>query len=155
MRGEKPIVANNVPVFGWAFMSIWMATLCAMSWLALRDGVPGHSPAFGALVFGVFWLFGVAGCIYFLSAPWVRVVETAQGLGVEERWLFKRRFTLLTAAHARRLRIVDEKDSDGDPYFRCEITLADNRRVALKERHNRAIVEAAQRRLVDALQRRA
>lgn len=152
MPREKLQISNNAALFGWAFMLVWMAMLAVFTWLALRDGgIPGYSALFSAAVLGVFWLFGVAGSRYFFAMPRVRLAASPQELIVEEIWLWKRRITTLAPADASRIAITDDRDSEGDPYFKCEITVEEDRRIVVKESHIRDLVEAAQAAILDAL----
>lgn len=152
MSDAKTIVANNTPIFGWVFMFLWMAMLCVFTWLAIRDGgIPGHSHEFSALIFGLFWIFGVGGCRFMLSIPRVRASAGADGLRLEEIWLWKKQSFVLGSAAAQQLRIVDDKDDDGAPYFKCEVRLPDDRVIVLKESHAREAVEGAHRALIDAI----
>jgi hypothetical protein len=146
MSQEKSLVANNAAVFGWTFMIVWMAMLCAFTWLAVRDhGVPGYSSEITALFLAGFWLFGLAGCNFFLRMPRVRLLKGADGLRLEEIWLWRRRSSPLASTDLQTLALIEDTDTDGDPYFKCAITLPDGRPVFLKESHLRGIVEDAMR----------
>ena len=127
----------------WIFVAIWMTFLVAMTWVVVRDGPPdGHSVATTAAVGAFFWAGGIGLSTW---ACMVRLlhVDVREGGALDVVWrspvrVERRR---VEAREVRPAVIVDDEDSDGDPYYRCRVTLADGATLDLAEGHQRPPIE--------------
>ena len=139
------VFRNRMAVVLWIFMAIWMTFLILMTYVVYRDGPPaGYAwPTMWAIGF-LFWSVGAAVSAWAATNRIVRVVVTDSG-AVEIAWrspfwVERRR---VEAADVPLAAVVYGKDSDGDPYFTCRVTLADGATVDLAESHDEASIEAA------------
>ena len=139
------VFRNRMPLVIWIFMAIWMAFLIAMTYVTARDGPPpGYAPATIHAVLACFWIAGIGVCGWACTQRLLRVVVADSGaLDITWRspvWVERRR---VEAADVPPAIVVDGKDSDGDPYFKCCVALADGVTLDLAESHSRPDVEAA------------
>ena len=131
----------------WIFMAIWMAFLCAFTWIVVRDGPPdGYSPATTLAILSFFWIGGLGASWWAASIRLLRV-DVSDGGALEIAWRspFRTERRRVEAAHVPSASLVECRDSDGDPYFVCRVTLADGMALDLAEWHDPPSVE----RLVD------
>jgi hypothetical protein len=139
---------NRVAWALWIFMAIWMAFLCLMTGIVVRDGPPaGYSaPAVWAIL-AVFWLFGAAVSVWAGTNRTVRVDVTDSGaLLVTHRSPFRAERRRIEAVHVLPAEVVEGRDSDGDAYFTSRVTLADGATIDLAESHDQAAMEATTKR---------
>jgi hypothetical protein len=129
----------------WIFMALWMTFLVAMTWVVLRDGPPEeHSVATIAAVFAFFWAAGLGGSAWACSIRILRVdVRDSGALDVTWRSPFRAERRRVEARDVPPAVVVDGKDSDGDPYFTCRVTLADGATLDLAEGHARPPLDDA------------
>ena len=134
---------NRIAWALWIFMGVWMSFLCLMTYVLLRDGPPpGYSwPTMWAVMF-FFWTMGLAATAWATTRRTVRVdVADSGAIDVTWRspfWVERRRVEAVDVPPAE---MIYGKDSDGDPYFTCRITLADGAVVDLAESHDEASIE--------------
>ena len=146
-RPHAPIT-NRSAAFGWVFMAIWLAMLVMFTRLFIREGgFHQFSRDIEIAILAVFWLGGMAGVAHVLSAPLIRVERIGDTLIVTERWpLSSRRHRLPTGTRPQ-ASVTAERDSDGDTYFACRLTLPDGRAVDVFRSPVRAEAEDALARL--------
>jgi hypothetical protein len=127
----------------WIFMALWMTCLVAVTWVVIRDGPPaGHSSAFTAAVGALFWAVGLGGAVWAYSLRILRVdVQDSGALDVTWRSPLRAERRRVEARDVPSATIIDGKDSDGDPYFTCRVTLADGTTLDLAESHHRPTIE--------------
>jgi len=70
---------------------------------------------------------------------------------VRERWLWRARERRYAVAALAAPAIVVGMDGDGDPYFKCVLTLPGGEALTVAESHARPPMEAVQQRLEAAL----
>ena len=144
------VVSNNMAIALWIFMAVWLAMLGCFTYLFARDGSPPEVGLFGLPLLGLFWLGGIGAGAWAFSQPLIRVSVSPQGVVARERWLWRVRERRYAAAALAASAIVAGTDSDGDPYFRCVLTLPGGQALTVAEAHARQSVEAVQRRLETA-----
>jgi len=134
---------NRIAWALWIFMGVWMAFLALMTFVLLRDGPPpGYSwPTMWAVMF-FFWTAGVAATAWATTHRTVRV-DVADSGAIEVTWRspFRVERRRVEAADVPRAELISGRDSDGDPWFTCRITLADGAVVDLAESHDAASME--------------
>jgi hypothetical protein len=152
-RSSPPptVVSNNMAIALWIFMAVWLAMLCCFTYLFARDGSPPEVGVFGLPLLGLFWLAGIGVGAWAFSHPLIRVGVSPQGVVVRERWLWRARERRYAVAALAAPATVVGTDSDGDPYFKCVLTLPGGEALTVAESHARPPVEAVQRRLETAL----
>ena len=108
-------------------MAIWMTFLVAMTWVVVRDGPPdGHSVATTAAIGAFFWAGGIGLSVWACTVRVLRVdVRDSGALDVVWRSPVRVERRRVEARDVPPAVIVDGKDSDGDPYYCCRVTLAD------------------------------
>jgi len=148
-RGSSTAVfRNNAALVAWVFMAVWMLMLGCFTYIFVRDG---GQPAWSGLVLGLFWLFGLGGCSWAFSQPRVRVEVSPRGVLTREIFPWWAREAGFAAAQVSVPDVIEEKDSDGDPYFKCILKLPGNRNLTVAESGHRPNVDATHARLRAAL----
>ncbi len=146
-RPHAPI-ANRSALAGWVFMAIWVAMLVIFTWLFIREGgFHQFSRGIELAIMAVFWLGGLAGVAHVLSAPLIRVERIGDDLTVTERWLFSSRRHRLPSGTPPPATVIAERDSEGDTYYACRLTLPDGHPVDVFRSPVRAEAEDALARL--------
>lgn len=152
MPDEKLVFCNNAAIFGWGFMSIWTAMLTSFTWVFVRDnGFHQFSPMSERAIMTLFWVFGLAGCAYAFGMPRVRLTIADGNVELCERWIWRHRTEHFPLRDLSAPVLIEDKDSEGDSYFRCTIKTPSGRTVSVSEHRNRATTEAARNRLISAM----
>lgn len=140
----KATIRNRSAAFLWGFTSVWMAMLIAMTWVLHRDGAPaGYSTSLVMAVLGAFWLAGAALVWFAISNPCLVISIDTQGV-VHAAWRYPHRVVRrsFVSADLTPARVVDDKDSEGDPYFFARSETVDGRySLNLAESHDRSHCE--------------
>lgn len=142
------VFRNRIAWALWIFMGTWMSFLVLMTYVLLRAGPPsGYSwPVMWAVMF-FFWTMGLGATAWASSQRIVRVeVSDSGAIDVTWRWPFRVQRRRVEAADVPPAEIVYGKDSDGDPYFTCRVTLADGTTIDLAESHDETTIEATRTR---------
>lgn len=153
-RSQQPpatVVSNNMAIALWIFMAVWLAMLGCFTYVFVRDGSPPEVGAFGVPLLAFFWLGGFGAGAWAFRQPLIRVSVSTAGVVTRERWPWRARERRFEAAALAAPAVVAEKDSDGDPYFKCLLTLPGGEILTVAEAHSRPAVEDVQRRLAAAL----
>lgn len=125
----KATIRNRSAAFLWSFTSVWMAMLIAMTWVLYRDSTPpGYSANLVVAVLGVFWLAAVALVWFTISQPCVVIRINANGV-VHVTWRYPHRVVRrnFSKPELTPARVVDDRDSEGDPYFFARSETVDGR----------------------------
>ena len=139
----------------WTFIALWMTFLAAMTWVVVRDGPPdGHSAATTTAIGALFWAAGIGLSTWACTFRVLRVdVQDSGALDVIWRSPVRVERRRVEARDVRPAVVVDGKDSDGDPYYYCRVTLADGATLDLAEGHARPPIEEAAARFNTATRR--
>jgi hypothetical protein len=134
---------NRMAWVVWILAAIWMTFLIAMTWVVVRDGPPdGHSVATTAAVGAFFWAGGIGLSVWVCTFRLLRVdVQDGGALDVVWRSPVRVERRRVDARDVPPAVVVDGKDSDGDPYYHCRVTLADGAILDLAEGHQRPPIE--------------
>lgn len=137
-------IRNRLPLFGWVFMAGFLGFTAIFTYILGRDGPPASTPApIMNLVLGGFWIVGIAVAGHFWSLPITRLTGAPDGsLRLVSRTPLRRRVEILPRATIAAIELAQDRDSDGDPYWRTEIRLADGSRRVIREGHDREAQEA-------------
>lgn len=147
------VYRNRVAIAVWGFSAVWLGMLALMTRVLLRDGAPPvSSPGLIAAVFALFWLVGIALAAFALRQPCVTVeLFDDGGLAVAQRFPLKRLARRFAASQRPRAHLIESTDGDGDPYFVCELAVAEPFRPPVRVAEGpREACEAACRRINDA-----
>lgn len=152
--GPRLLASNGAPIFGWVFILAWLSALGAGTVAFVSrpggEGLPRHV---ASLIIAGFWLAGLGAVAFLTRIPRTTVRFDGTDLVVTERWLIGRQEERIARGQSGRVEIADERDSDGDPYFVCQLTMPSGRVVRIKEGHQRTVVEAARLAVAAALGR--
>lgn len=155
LQDERLEFRNNMAVAGWVFMAIWTGFLCLFTYIFMRDGgFRQYDPAVEWAILGLFWLFGLGGCSYFFGTPRFRMTVVNGQVTVNERWLLRRSTETFSLKVMADPVVIRDKDSEGDPYFRCRAITPSGRRIIVSESNDEETVRNACQRLSDAIGRR-
>ena len=133
-------------------MGIWMGMLVLISWLFVRDGgFRQFNPAIETGIMMLFWMFGLAGCAQIFGKQRIQVTVENRSVVVLERWPLRKRLECCAVRDVSISPVTEGKDDDGDPYFRCMLSMASGRNITFSESHDRSLVEAARQRLMAAV----
>jgi hypothetical protein len=116
---------NNVAAVLWVFVGLWVCGVCAMSYLLWRDGPPpGTSIWFVGPVFAMFWIVAIAAIGFAASHPCTRVSIGADGrISILQRYPHRGIRGEFSAAQVGSATVIKTTDSDGDPYFICQLAI--------------------------------
>ena len=143
---------NNMAIVAWVFMAIWNLGLLLITWLFIRDGsFHQFSPPVERGILGLFWIFGAIGTAACFGKPRIHVAVDGGEITLRENWLLRGRIERFPVGAVSPPRLVQQRDSDGDPYFHCVLTTPSGRDIIVKESHSRQDAEAARDRLAVAM----
>ena len=143
---------NRMAAFGWGFMILWLAMLCAFTWIMLRDGPPPQQPQLSVAALLLFWLVGVPVAAQLFAKPIVHVRVRGRGrVSIRKRYLIGSVEHEISQRGTAEVRVVESSDSDGDPYFHARLRIDDGSELDIWEGHDRAQAEAAVARFRQAL----
>jgi hypothetical protein len=149
---RQPIVIrNDTAIFLWGFMAAWLTALGCFTYIFLRDGGIPQVGMFDAPLIAAFWLCGLGAAGWALSHPRIRVTVSLRGVVTRERWLWRTRERRYRVSDVAVPEIAAGTDSEGDPYFKCLLTLPDGDALTVAEAHARPTVEAVRQRLLTVL----
>lgn len=149
LPNEPQLIAQNrKPVFGWVLILIWLAALAGGTLSFAKNSRQVSLPeGAGAAILGLFWMAGLGAAGFLLRIPRLSVMLEGPDMVVREHWLIHTRQERFPRARPVDVRVDEERDSDGDPYFICRLTVPSGRTFKVKEGHQRHEVEDACRRL--------
>jgi len=137
------VVRNYKALFPWGFMALWMLFLALFTHVMFRDMGAPRDPGspFLPLILGLFWIVGLGTSLYVFSHPLVRLEVFPDGhIRVTRRWPHRRDEWQGTDVV---LRLKEDKDSEGDPYFEAQALLPGPLEIGFHEGSHRPDVEAA------------
>ncbi|MBX9700170.1 MAG: hypothetical protein K2X74_12090 [Acetobacteraceae bacterium] len=146
-------VRNLVPLFGWILMACFLAGVAAMTWMLHTEGTePGYPPWVQTGALALFWAGGITagGHLFRKPCTWLRVLPDG-AVSLTRVWPL--RWQRERAPREAIVEVVVEpgRDSEGDPYFRTVVALADGRRFLACEGHHAPALFAAAARLRAAI----
>ena len=143
---------NNMAIVAWVFMAIWDLGLLLMTYAFIRDGgFHQFSAPVEHGILGLFWIFGAAGTAACFGRSRVHVAVDDGEIVVRERWLLGSRVERFPVGSVSLPRLVQQRDSDGDPYFQCVLTTPAGRDIVVKESHSFKNADAECDRLAAAI----
>ena len=143
------IIRNRVVLFYRGFMLAFVATVALATYAALRDGPP-EPGKWWPLFMLVFWAAGLGGLVWSLNQE-TSVVRVTGNRSIHiRRGKAFRRHDLWT--DRARFWILDDKDSEGDPYFKLMMD-APGGKLTVREGHQRPALELLLAELEAALKR--
>jgi hypothetical protein len=144
--------SNNMAVVGWVFMSIWLAGLCMITWLYVRDGgFHQFDPLIEVGIMLMFWLFGLGGASHLFGMPRVHITVESRMATIRETLPWSVREDIFSTRALKALPLKFERDSDGDPYYSCLIETPGGRKVLVGGSPDAAVAQALRDRLEAAL----
>lgn len=133
-------------------MIIWLGMLCAFTWIMLRDGPPPQQPQLSVAALALFWLVGIPVAAQIFAKPIVHVRARGRGrVSIRKRYLIGSVEQEISLRGTEEIRVVESKDSDGDPYFHARLRIDGGGELDIWEGHDRALAEAAVARFRQAL----
>jgi len=144
---------NNAATFPWIITGGFLCGCALMTYVLLRDGPPGGlsigTASLGALFF---WTGGLVSSIWAFRQRNTRVEVTANGqIRVRRSSPIHRSLRTFPSREAAAVELIEDKDSEGDPYYRCRVTWKNGDTLDIEEGHSRAAMESAVRRFREAI----
>ncbi len=137
------VFRNCKAAFLWGFMAVFITFVALMTWVLFRDLSNSKSHGFWqAAIMGVFWVAGLGFSAFAARRPCVSVAVQAGTVRIVHRYPFSREQREVLPGEFESARIVESRDSDGDPYFHARACLNDGSYVDLFESQNRERCEA-------------
>ncbi len=138
------VVKNNAALFPWLFMVTWMVGISVITWVAFRDALAGAPVTFRwmPLILAVFWLAGIGFSVWALRQKRLRVTFAAGRVEIVTRGPFRSMRWQGSIRDVIDAKLQEDTDSDGDPYFRCVLTMLGLQPLVIAEGHQRRTVEA-------------
>jgi hypothetical protein len=144
---------NRTAAFAWGFMAVWLTFLALMTWVLARDGAHPSQPAWlqhGAIA--LFWLVGIPAAGYLFSLPCTRLAVRADGsVLLTRRTPFGVEREAFAPGTIAAVEVREDRDSDGDPFWRSVMVAADGRERTVREGHAAEDQQAVAARLRGAL----
>ena len=136
-------IRNNLPIVGWVFGGLWIGGLMVFTYLYARDGGFGQlDPLIEAGVMLAFWMGALVLFPETLAVAVVELTVVSGGAVLGRRWPWKYRVEPLTPSAVRAMEIRQDRDSDGDPYYRLVLAAGPHEEAILSESAKRETVEA-------------
>lgn len=153
---------NRVALAGWSFISLFLLFCAAFTYVLIRDGSSGYriSPSSADVyppwvlpaVAALFWLVGLAVAERLFRTPCVTItVDDAGTTAVRKRYIFSTKVSILPPEAILSIELVEEKDSEGDPYFSVEVSTAEGEILTVAEGSDRPECETLLRRFSHAV----
>lgn len=153
-RGQSTLVLrNDAAVFPWLIIGLFDIGVILMTVLIVRDGLPATPNqlfSLGMVIF--FWTGAIGSSLWVLQRQRIRLEINSQGSRLIKRGLFGKAIVYFSRQDVERIEVVEGTDSDGDPYFYCELVIRQTQAVRIAEGHSQATVEQTARKLREALQ---
>ena len=148
--GRYPLVIRNrVPWFYRGFMAVWLGTVALSTYAALREAPPEAGKWWPLFLLG-FWAVGLFGLAWSLNQETSVIrITSNRSIHIERGKAFRRQEVWTDRA---RFWIDEEKDSEGDPYFKLRMD-APGGPLTVREGHQRPALEELSRRIEEALAR--
>ena len=130
---------NRVAAFLWALAAIWLGMLFTMTYQIMRIGpVDGQSTQTTWLVLAFFWLGGVALSVFVVRESCISVTVD-HGHCVTAVWRYPTKVVRKTfpAEHFSLALLVEDKDTEGLPYFYARVITLEGDIINILEGHNR------------------
>jgi hypothetical protein len=142
LNQEKLLHRNAMAVFGWSFIGLWMSMLLLFTSVYFNGGDKYLELKIPLIVF---WVAGPLATLWFFKKPIISVFlnrAKAQVI-VVERYLFKTQKHTFSFDEIKNLEIAEDKDSEGSPYYKCQIEVnkaSNPRSITLIEGHSKEVV---------------
>lgn len=131
-------------------MALWALAVLVATLMLLRGDAPVHG--YQWLILALSGLVGIVGCAYACSRPIVSMQLEGTTAQVVERRPFSARITRCSLNEIRVPAISEnDVDSDGDPYFRCFLSLPGSHEVEVAGSHRRCEITAIRTRILVAI----
>ena len=132
-------IKNYIPAFAWGLVGAFLLMLILMTHVLFRDGAPdGHSVIFIEVLFGAFWIGGIAAAAHCFSQPVLKLQADGDGVRVVLRYPWKTVRLRYSYGDINEATVFETKDSEGDAYFIARVWFNDGREIDLAEGHDRA-----------------
>lgn len=126
---------NNNAAWLWGFALCFLLFNAAMTYVFLRDGAPpGYSALMVQAIMALFWVCSLGLAAYAASVFCLRIaVPPGTDVLVVWRYPFHSSRLSVPCSSLAAAEVVEGKCSEGDAYFRAQITLPDGRPLSLAE----------------------
>ena len=119
-------------------MAVFMTFVALMTWVLFRDLSASKSHGFWqAVIMGVFWIAGLGFSVFAASRPCVTVTVQSGTVRIVHQFPFSRKQRDVMYGELESAKVVESRDSEGDPYFYARTRRKDGSRVDLFESHSR------------------
>ena len=148
MPHAEQVFVNDRPILKWIDIVAMTFMAALFVWLYAREyTVRMFDPVTDAAIIATLWLLGCAACIRLYGKPRVRLAIRNGEVVVRECWIGLSRIECFPQKRLARPICVEEKNWEGDPYFRCTIVTPSGRTISFSEHRQQSIVDAARARL--------
>jgi hypothetical protein len=148
MPHAEQVFVNDRPVLKWLDIVAMTFMAALFVWLFAREyAVRMFDPVTDVAIIVLLWLLGCAACVRLYGKPRVRLVIHNGEVVIHERWIGLSRVERFPQKWLARPVCAEEKDWEGDPYFRCSIVTPSGRTISFSEHRQQSIVDAARARL--------
>ncbi len=116
-------------------MAFWWAMLLIFTYLYVTEGAPPDLAFWMPFILSLFYVFGLGSLSWALSHPVVSLNIIGTQVKIKLRYLFRTQVFFFLTKEIEVTPVREDKDSDGDPYFKLEI-IANNQVFLLWESHS-------------------
>jgi hypothetical protein len=146
-RTNPPLVIHNkTAAFYWIFMGFFDAGMLAATWLFFRD-----QPNFSIWWLVYFWVGAVWASWWAASKEYIQVKIELNNAKITKLRPFKKEVLYFGGQDVKRIEVIRSQDSEGDPYFICELELYQTTSIRVAEGHHQPTVELVAEQLRQAL----
>jgi hypothetical protein len=114
-------ITNKKALFLWGFVFFWFSFLAIFFYLYLTEEIPGQLGAWFPVILLIFLGAGIAIAKWAFVQPVVRLSINGTEVIVVSQYPFGSSRFVGTVNEVSNAIIREDTDSEGDPYFKCEI----------------------------------
>ncbi len=144
---NSPLVFHNkTAIFYWIFMGLFDAGILVITWLFFRD-----HPNLSIWWLVYFWCGAIWCSWWAASKEYIQVKIAPNKAKIIKLRPFKKEVFYFGTQDVKRLGVIRIQDSEGDPYFVCELELYQTGGIRVAEGHHQPTVELVAEKLRQAL----
>jgi hypothetical protein len=144
---NPPLVFHNkTAAFYWLFMGLFDAGVLAVTWLYFRD-----RPNLSIWWLVCFWCGAIWASWWAASKEYIQIKIAPNNAKIIKLRPFKKEVLYFGVQDVKRLEVIRSQDSEGSPYFICELELYQTAGIRVAEGHHQPTVELVAEQLRQAI----
>lgn len=140
------IFHNKTAAFYWTFIGLFDTGVLVATWLFFRD-----HPNLSIWWLVYFWSGGICASWWASKKQYIQVSITPNYAKIIKLRPFKKEVFYFGGQDIKRIEVIRSQDSEGDPYFICELELYQTASIRVAEGHHQPTIELVAEKLQRAL----